>query len=79
MTENRIEAIPCEVRRAADPQVFHVIEKKTGKDKLVSFGRLFPLRTTNRFLMELERDFKIQIVNRLDFMREVKAEVKAKK
>lgn len=74
-----VTRIPCEIRRAsADSKVFHVIELKTGKEKLVSYGRLFPLKTTNRFLLQLERDYKINIKNRLEFFREIKAETTAK-
>ncbi|MCH5476748.1 hypothetical protein L4A40_27060 [Bacillus cereus] len=69
--------IECELRPApADQKQFHLVELKTGKEKIVSFGNIFPLKGSKNFLNELKKDLGIKIVNQIDFYRDVRTAIK---
>lgn len=74
----KLTPIQCEIRRAAaDAGIFHLVELKTGKEKLVGYGRVFPIKGTKRFIRSVEKEYGIDIVNKRQFIKEVKDEVKA--
>jgi hypothetical protein len=60
-------------------EIFHIFVKKEGKEKLVCYGRVFPINGTKKFVREFEKEYGTKVVNRIEFFREVKADVKAHK
>ncbi|MED2788284.1 hypothetical protein P4261_28145 [Bacillus thuringiensis] len=75
--EKNLVPIKCELRVApTDPKTFHLIELKTGKEKLVAFGAIFPLKGSKNFLNELKQDLRIEIVNQVEYFRGVRKAIK---
>ncbi|MCW1241892.1 hypothetical protein MKX31_28250 [Bacillus sp. FSL M8-0063] len=76
-TKKNLVPIKCELRVApTDPKTFHLIELKTGKEKLVAFGAIFPLKGSKNFLNELKQDLRIEIVNQVEYFRGVRKAIK---
>jgi len=76
----KLEPIKCEVKyAAADDTIFHIIEKKTGKDKLVSFGRVYPIKGLKRFVRAFEIEYGVHVTNKKEFYKQVKEDVKARR
>jgi hypothetical protein len=72
--------IKCELRfSAANRNLFHLVELKTGKEKLVSFGRIYPIGGLKKFIRKFEVEYGVKVENTRSFIREVKADVKARK
>ncbi|WP_040963233.1 hypothetical protein [Bacillus mycoides] len=72
-----IKRIKAEIRFAPiNKKSFHVIELKTGKEKVVGFGGIFPLKSTKAFMHELQNDFGIEVVNMHEFFKEVRGMIK---
>ncbi|MEC3196742.1 hypothetical protein P9Z84_29275 [Bacillus cereus] len=69
--------IKCELRPApTDPKTFHLVELKTGKEKVVAFGDIFPLKGSRNFLNDLKKDLRIEIVNQVEYFRGVRKAIK---
>lgn len=75
--KHKLVPIKCELRVAlANPKKFHLVELKTGSEKVVAFGSIFPLKGSKNFMQEMKRDFGITIVNQIGFYREVRKAIK---
>lgn len=72
--------IECEIKFAeADHNIFHIYTEKRGKQNLVCYGRVFPIKGTKKFIRVFEKEYGTKVTNAREFVREVKAEVKARK
>lgn len=73
-----VKPIETEIRFApTSKRVFHVVETVTGKNKVVAFGNLFPLKGTKALMHELQNDYGVKVVNMHDFFREVRDMIKS--
>jgi hypothetical protein len=69
--------IKCELRVAPTcPKTFHLVELKTGKEKLVAFGNIFPLKGSRNFLNEVKKELHIEIPNQVEYFRGVRKAIK---
>ncbi|PET15049.1 hypothetical protein [Bacillus thuringiensis] len=77
-SENRnLVPIQCELRVApTNPKTFHLVELKTGREKVVAFGDIFPLKGFRNFLNDLKKDLRIEIVNQVEYFRGVRKAIK---
>ena len=73
----RLVPIKCELRQSPrEKKVFHLVELKTGKEKLVAFGGIFPLKASKKLMHELQNDYGVKVTNLHDFYKEVRKQVK---
>jgi hypothetical protein len=76
----KLVPIKCEIRFAATTkEIFHIVELKTGKEKLVSYGRVFPIKGLKRFIPLFEKEYGTKVVNRAEFIRAVKEDVRVRR
>ncbi|EJP81123.1 hypothetical protein [Bacillus cereus] len=76
-TKKNLVPIKCELRVApTNPKAFHLIELKTGREKVVAFGDIFPLKGSKNFLNDLKKDLRIEIVNQVEYFRGVRKAIK---
>lgn len=76
-TKQKAAPIPCELRVApTNPKVFHLIELKTGREKVVAFGNIFPLKGSKNFLNDLKKELNITIDNQVEYFRGVRKAIK---
>ena len=69
--------IKCELRTApTDPKTFHLVELKTGREKLVAFGNIFPLKGSKNFLNVIKKELHITIDNEVEYYRGVRKAIK---
>ncbi|BCA37373.1 MULTISPECIES: hypothetical protein [Bacillaceae] len=73
----KAKPIPCELRVApTNPKGFHLIELKTGREKVVAFGNIFPLKGSKNFLNGLKKELNITIDNQVEYFRGVRKAIK---
>jgi hypothetical protein len=77
--ETKSDLIKCELRQSAvEPSLFHLVELRTGKEKLVAYGGVFPLKKTKKWVRDMEKDYGITVTNLHEFFRSIREQVKEK-
>lgn len=77
--KTKLEPIKCELRQSAvDKALFHLVELRTGREKLVAYGGLFPLTTTKKWVRNMQKEYGVEVTNLHDFFRDVRRQVKEK-
>lgn len=75
--KHNLVPIQCELRVSpTNPKTFHLVELKTGKEKLVAFGGIFPLKGSKNFLKVIKKELRIEITNQIEFYRQVRRAIK---